>query len=305
MDLSQTRMPVSCEAGCDCPSCSVLKPSEEQGPAKTHAGKEFKHQLPMSRLGNVTSPSEDAQSVAALGLEALDFLNVGLLVTNSDGRLLRSNRAGQRILQAGKFVSVDGAGMLRTAKGTRPTLADIVRRATEPESADKSDGPHLVTTVRGAVGEHGLTILALKTQAPPEDAPSVAVPLILFSSMAGVAVSPAALNSIFSFTSAESIMANLVLEGLGRNDCGSCLKIRPTTVAFHLKNIFRKTGSRCQAQLISKLFKAIGLIQGACADATAVRGESFGRQSGNAASELEYGSRNAARSVTSSRYLPK
>lgn len=247
------------------------------------------------------SLTDNIQSLVAIGLEALDCLNIGLLVTSADCRLLRANRAGQRILQAGKFVSVDSSGILRTIKGVRPTLADIVRKVTEPNGCEKSEGPHLLTTMRGIAGEHGITMLAAKPQVFPESSPSPAVPLVLFSPSASQAASSEALNSIFSFTSAEAIMANLVMEGLSRNDCGSCLKIRPTTVAFHLKNMFRKTGSRCQAQLISKLFKAIGLIQAASADAIAIRDASHT----NVAGDFEYGAGNHGRSVTRPRYLPK
>jgi DNA-binding CsgD family transcriptional regulator len=306
LDLSQTGMPVSCEEGCDCPSCSVLKPAVERR-IRTRAFVDGapKDNPSVSHHKESASPTGNIQSMVAMGLEALDCLNIGLLVTTADCRLLRANRAGQRILQAGKFVSVDPSGILRTIKGVRPTLADIVRKATEPNVGEKSEGPHLLATVRGIAGTHGITMLAAKPQVFPESSPSPAVPLILFSPSPGAAASSEALNSIFSFTSAEAIMANLVMEGLSRNDCGSCLKIRPTTVAFHLKNMFRKTGSRCQAQLISKLFKAIGLIQAASTDAIAIRDNANSRPLAHVADDLEYGARNHRRSVTRPRYLPK
>jgi len=306
LDLSQTGMPVSCEEGCDCPRCSVLKPGVERRiRTKAFVDRAGKDKPSVSHYKESASLTDNIQSMVAMGLEALDCLNIGLLVTRSDCRLLRANRTGQRILQAGKFVSVDPVGILRTIKGVRPTLADIVRKATEPNGGEKSEGPHLLTTVRGIAGEHGITMLAAKPQVFPESSPSPAVPLILFSPSAGAAASSAALNSIFSFTSAEAIMANLVMEGRSRNDCGSCLRIRPTTVAFHLKNMFRKTGSRCQAQLISKLFKAIGLIQAASADAMAICDESHVGQIANVADGLRYDARNHGRSVTRPRYLPK
>lgn len=305
MDLSQTGMPVSCEEGCDCPNCSVLKPAIERVRTRAFVDRAAKDKPSVWHHKESASLTGDIQSVVAMGLEALDCLNIGLLVTGADCRLLRANRAGQRILQAGKFVSLNPTGILRTVKGVRPTLADIVRKATEPSGFDKSEGPHLLVTLRGVAGEQGLTMLAVKPQLFPESSPSPTVPLILFSASAGAAASSAALNSIFSFTSAEAIMANLVMEGLSRNDCGSCLKIRPTTVAFHLKNMFRKTGSRCQAQLISKLFKAVGLIQAASADAIAIHDVAKTRQLANTADDIDYGARNHGRSETRPRYLPK
>jgi DNA-binding CsgD family transcriptional regulator len=283
----------------------VLKPVIERIRARGFVDRVAKDKPSVSHHKESASLTGNIQSMAAVGLEALDCLNIGLLVTGVDCRLLSANRAGQRILQAGKFVSVDPVGILRTVKGVRPTLADIVRKATEPSGSDKSEGPHLLITLRGVAGEHGITMLAVKPQLFPESSPPPTVPLILFSASAGAAASSAALNSIFSFTSAEAIMANLVMEGLSRNDCGSCLKIRPTTVAFHLKNMFRKTGSRCQAQLISKLFKAIGLIQAASADAIAIHNDANTRQLANVADDVDHDARNHGRSVARPRYLPK
>ena len=274
MDLSQTVVRVFCREGCNCPSCSALKPAADRPRIRAFFDRAAKSKQPVRDEKVSASPTGNPQSMISMGLEALDCLNIGLLISTPDCRLLQANRTGQHILQAGKFVGVDPAGILRTVKGVRPTLAEIVRKVTEPSGSEKSEGPHVVTTMRGVVSEHGITMITAKPQIFPESSPAPAVPLILFSPSAGAAASSAALNSIFSFTSAEAIMANLVLEGLSRNDCGSCLKIRPTTVAFHLKNMFRKTGSRCEAQLISKLFKAIGLIQSASADAVAIHDDS-------------------------------
>jgi hypothetical protein len=100
-------------------------------------------------------------------------------------------------------------------------------------------------------------------------------------------------------------MANLVMEGLTRDDCGAYLNVRPTTIAFHLKNMFRKTGSRCQAQLISKLFKAIGLIQAASFDANVISQECFTRDLKNVGGNLEDEATDFPNRVTPSRYLPK
>jgi DNA-binding CsgD family transcriptional regulator len=306
LDLSQTGVRIFCEEGCTCPNCSVLKPvSVRASRTKTFVDTAVKNKPPAIHQRVSVSSTGNLQSTAAVGLEALDCLNVGLLVTSADCRLLGANRTGQHILHAGKFVNVDPTGVLRSVKGVRPTLSDMIRKVTEPNGSEKSEGPHVVTTMRGGSGEHGIIMLLAKPQIFPGDSATLAVPLILFSPSAGAGASSAALNSIFSFTSAEAIMANLVIEGLSRNDCGSCLRIRPTTVAFHLKNMFRKTGSRCHAQLISKLFKAIGLIQPASADARSTPEGYPTRQMANVPDELENDAVSHGRAVTRSRYLPK
>jgi len=303
LELSQTGMPVFCEEGCDCPRCSSPKPTAEHPRIEAFIRASVGHEsaAPSSRF----VPSNGSlPSISAAALEALDLLNIGLLLTNSDCRLLHANRAAQGVLEAGKLLCVDAAGFLRTAKGVRPTLAEVLRKATEENGSEKSDRSNLVTTIRSTASEQGVTILAAKPQLFPGHSSPV-LPVLLFSSSTATPASPAALHSIFSFTSTESIMANLVMEGLSRDDCGAYLNVRPTTIAFHLKNMFRKTGSRCQAQLISKLFKAIGLIQAASFDANVISQECLTREPKNVGGSLEIEAADFPNRVTPSRYLSK
>jgi len=275
--LSQTQMSVSCEKGCDCPICSgVVRTSVGRASANAYIDGENGCKSAALRTNGSPSLTGNVQSMAAIALEALDCLNIGLLVTNADCRLLRANKTAQRILDGRIFVTVDAGGVLRTAKGLRTTPADVVRRVTEADGSEKHR-PHVLATMREVAGNREITIVAAKPQMVSEHSALGTVLLLLFSTSQGRTTSSEALTSIFGFTSAEAMMANLVLEGLSRNDCSSYLRIQPTTVAFHLKNMFRKTRSRCHAQLISKLFKAIGLIHSASGDTTAITQGSVGK----------------------------
>ncbi|MDQ2065322.1 response regulator [Xinfangfangia sp. CPCC 101601] len=61
------------------------------------------------------------------------------------------------------------------------------------------------------------------------------------------------LAEAFGFTSTESRIAALLCAGLSPSEISQKLSIASTTTAFHLKNLFQKTGTGRQAALVAKL----------------------------------------------------
>ncbi|WP_272011388.1 response regulator [Roseovarius sp. ZX-A-9] len=62
---------------------------------------------------------------------------------------------------------------------------------------------------------------------------------------------PAALRQLFDLTPTEANVARLVAQGLRRDQVAARLGVSPNTVAFHLRNVFDKTGTRRQADLMA------------------------------------------------------
>ena len=58
------------------------------------------------------------------------------------------------------------------------------------------------------------------------------------------------LRQLFDLTPTEACVARLIAEGLRRDQVADRLDVSSTTVAFHLRNIFDKTGIRRQADLL-------------------------------------------------------
>jgi DNA-binding CsgD family transcriptional regulator len=69
------------------------------------------------------------------------------------------------------------------------------------------------------------------------------------------------LRELFRFTSCEARLANLLMEGKTVDDCCNHLDIRPSTVRMHLANLFAKTGVQRQGQLVSLLWKSVGMVR--------------------------------------------
>ncbi|MGE4322761.1 MAG: response regulator [Sphingobium sp.] len=80
----------------------------------------------------------------------------------------------------------------------------------------------------------------------------------LFISPAGRApnLSPEPLAAMFGFTPAESLIAARLARGEKPAEIADILGIAQTTVAFHLRNIFQKTGVSRQASLVAMLLSS-------------------------------------------------
>jgi DNA-binding CsgD family transcriptional regulator len=203
--------------------------------------------------------SRDLQTAA---FDVLDVLGIGLVLVDASCHLLQANRSARVILQARDGLSVDGAALLRVSRGTNPTLAELLGRLTVPPMAGVPVN-HLIATVRRPFGGAFTMFVcrpAMSTLQGTRD--GLVVPLLLLD-QAGYNPAPqSALRGIFGLTNAEGRLANLLMEGVALKACGELLGIRRNTVAFHLKNLYRKTGTRGQNKLVSVLFRSIALASG-------------------------------------------
>jgi DNA-binding CsgD family transcriptional regulator len=69
------------------------------------------------------------------------------------------------------------------------------------------------------------------------------------------------LHELYRFTVAETELANFLMTGKSLRDCSHELGISYSTARTHLDNVFKKTGVRHQAHLVSLLLRSIGLLR--------------------------------------------
>jgi DNA-binding CsgD family transcriptional regulator len=69
------------------------------------------------------------------------------------------------------------------------------------------------------------------------------------------------LRQLYGLTSAETRLANLLMEGKTLDECCDTLGIRRSTAKMHLRNVFTKTGVQRQGELVALLFKSTGSVR--------------------------------------------
>jgi DNA-binding CsgD family transcriptional regulator len=209
----------------------------------------------------VTMPRDNVSGLLTAGFEALDLLNIGVVVCGACGELLVANDTAQEILRARDGLEMDSHGILCATYQSEGSLSEVIREVAKTAGNDASDHVDSAFAVRRPSGKRALTLFvrAVNAKTPkPADHEAAALVMILDSALP-VEATELELRQLYGFTSTEAQLANLLMEGMALEDCCDELGIRRTTVRMHLRNIFAKTGARRQGELVSLLLKSIGL----------------------------------------------
>ena len=209
------------------------------------------------RLG---PPSQNCADLLRVGLEFLDLLSVALTICDSSSRLLHTNQIARRMLNSGDGLRIDSSGRLRTSKASSPVLSDVIRELAQAKPAP-SDPTHVVIALPRPSGKRPLIVSVLSPAFITDHTDNLvpAVPIIFWEHEERCRIKRRCWSGVWDFTPAECRFANLLMQGLSLADCCQQLGICRSTGAFHLKNMFRKTGARRQIELLSILFRGIGV----------------------------------------------
>jgi len=193
------------------------------------------------------------------GMTALEILGIGWLACDSSGRLLHANEMASRIFKArfGLWRTLDGR--LWCASGNEP-LITAIQKATAANVLSSSDHTEILFLQR-TNHRSALTLLVRPLRDRVDaDTQAVAIVLILDPSLR-VDATDAELSQLCGLSSAESRIANLLMDGLSLDQCSMRLNIQLPTARVHLKRMLRKTGTRHQTDLVSSLLKRVGLVR--------------------------------------------
>lgn len=188
----------------------------------------------------------DVQAVRQRRLhQHLDQLRAGMLTCDGEGRVQWSNRSAHRLLDAGDGIC-QRDGWLRAARRDdaerlRLLIADVAegRRA----SAFLTLG-----------GGSGRLHVALQSAPGPRDGHGAGVVfLVLTRAGAGAAVSPEAIACLFGLSGAEARLAAGLVAGKTLEQYAAQRGVGIGTVRGQVKQVFAKTGTTRQAELVGLL----------------------------------------------------
>jgi DNA-binding CsgD family transcriptional regulator len=200
------------------------------------------------------------------GFEALDLVNVGLLVTSASGQLLLANRTAEQILKIRDGIELGPTGLVRTSLKCVPSLNALMDAAIKAGVGFRDS----VLPVRRPSGRRPLTAIVRSVEGASVQPDPLAPATLLFilDPETSVETVEAELRQLYGLTSTESRLANLLMEGKALDECCKVLNIRRTTARTHLQHLFEKVGVQRQSELVSLLLKSVGLMGAASKPAT-------------------------------------
>ena len=189
----------------------------------------------------------------------LDSMKHCALVCDSKLALSFANRSAYERCYGGiadSPVLVDAAGsmVLHQAIATHPQLRGFLQSADEAVSIDVADGRQTAPRWRVAVQALNERNTQLAS-AGDAQASAVGAKFVLFITELGhpsVSIDGAVAQR-FSLTPTETQVATLLVEGKTKQQMCAQLAVSASTMAFHLRNLFAKTGTGRQAELVAVL----------------------------------------------------
>ncbi len=177
---------------------------------------------------------------------ALDYLETGVFVLDADTRIHFASAAAKRLLETGRLCTRNGL-LASPRDGETSTLRRVVKQCVEaPSSSSMQMTFHRLGDVEdvlclGLVAAHAPSSLHSNTRF-----------LIVFVTKPCDASLPDTrqLRGHFGLTDAQAKLAIEIARGEGLKACTRRLGIAMSTGRSHLKQIFEKTETRRQAELV-------------------------------------------------------
>lgn len=192
--------------------------------------------------------SSRGRTVEALyrATSAFDRFLVGVAVVDETGNVRLMNKEAERILTENDGLSISQGVITSPVSKLNARLLQGITKAFDEASHDEIlSFPHLS-------GGRPYLVLIPAQRLPPEEKPE-AVVLMLIDTEQRATVSSETLVRLYNLTPSETRVALMLIDGKRLDQIAEELDVAQTTVVFHLKNLFRKTETNRQADLIRVL----------------------------------------------------
>lgn len=257
-------------------SVSKYPYSKTQGAQPSRHGLEFQKHPPFEST-NLRAPISDmrkakhkgteryscSEDLIRAGLEALDSVDVGVVVTDEVGRLMLANHVAEQILDARDGIEVASSGVVVIATESRfPPLRTQKGKAPHPGIGDDQWTGDIVKVIPRRSEKRPMTVLVRPLNPNGPHGPTDPAFLIfLLDPERPTQATQNGLRELYEFTVTETRLAHLLMAGKTFEECCGQLGVRASTIRMHLGNMFAKTGVRRQGQLVSLLLRSVGMIR--------------------------------------------
>jgi DNA-binding CsgD family transcriptional regulator len=171
---------------------------------------------------------------------------VGVVIVDETGAVRVMNKEAQRILSEEDGLGVSQGILKGSVAKQNGKLHAAIEKAFEEETLDE-----IISFPRLSGGRPYLVLIPGQ-RFSPEERPE-AVVLLVIDTEQRAKVSGDTLVRLYNLTPSETRVALMLIDGKRLDQIAEELEVAQTTVVFHLKNLFRKTDTNRQADLVRVL----------------------------------------------------
>ncbi len=196
-------------------------------------------------------PAQDG----ALLTEAIEAVEFGIMLVAQDGFVIFANTMARELMRRGEGLHANGGWVAATSADiTRRLRAFISQSATEPDG--KRSGGATIILERGK-GRSALFVHVTPIERRSTTTARSATAVIFIIDPDFYALpSFNAFAALYGLTRCEARVFREIIGGQGLIAASTQLRISEATARTHLRNIFEKTGTRRQTELLRLFFKA-------------------------------------------------
>jgi DNA-binding CsgD family transcriptional regulator len=227
------------------------------GVADVEARRRMRLIVPHVRRAALIANVIDLRAAQAESLaETLDGLSTSMFLVDADGRIMHANTAGHAALAIGDVVQAAGGRLVARDRRADRALSELFAAAGEGDAAVGANG--ISIAINREDGDPFVAHLLPLTSGERRRAGTsykAAAALFIHRAALATASPPEVLAKTYGLTPSELRVMLAVVEVGGISDVAEALGISETTVKFHLRNMYAKTQTNRQADLV-KLFAA-------------------------------------------------
>lgn len=202
--------------------------------------------------GLIRSTTQSQSLLENIG-SMFDCLSRGYIVLDSKGRVQSMNRTAKVITG-----SNDGLILVNEQIGARDQRARSRLSRLIQAVLDRTESSGAMTIPRERARPLVLQIFALESTGH-HGAPGVAI--LVQDPETRPSIDQCIVAQMYRLTRTETKLALAMVDGMRMDQIASSFGVSQSTVAFHLKNLFRKTGTCRQADLIALLIQSAATYQ--------------------------------------------
>jgi PAS domain S-box-containing protein len=194
--------------------------------------------------------------------ETLNLLSTGMALVDRDCRLLLANRSASRLLDLGDGLTLSHGRIGAAQREQTEQLRDLVDRACSAQERETAEATFAgVMTVDRGGDIRPLSIMVAPVQLSAEAEGNSQVAAIFIRDLeVRQSVPPEVLAKLFGLTPAEARVVVELVKGKRPQEVADDLNVSLNTVRNQLKQIFSKTSTGRQSELISLVLSSAAFV---------------------------------------------
>jgi DNA-binding CsgD family transcriptional regulator/PAS domain-containing protein len=194
--------------------------------------------------------------------EVVDRLPLGVILIDSRHQPVITNRAARQILAREDGFRIDRCGPHAANAREDTVLRQMVADAVAV-GAGQGSGPAKVLSISRPSGERAHPVMVAPLLEPPTggtDRDAVAALFIADTDDSDISMTEV-LQGLYSLTRAEAELVGLLVQGLSLEEAAQQRGVTMNTVRSQLKQVFSKTDTKRQGQLVRLVLSSVAPIQ--------------------------------------------